>query len=69
MSQRRSQTSLTESYHAFDFPKYAARYLAAFAYRFNRRLDLRTLHTRLLVAAATCAPQSQRVIRLAEIHC
>lgn len=38
-------------------------------YRFNRRFDLRSLHTRLLVAAATCAPQPQRLIRMAEIHC
>lgn len=63
------KTSLTGSYHAFDFRKYAARYLAAFTYRFNRRFDLLTLHTRLLVAAATCAPKPQRVIRMAEIHC
>lgn len=63
------KTSLSGSYHAFDFRKYAARYLAAFTYRFNRRFDLRALHTRLLVAAATCAPQPQRVIRSAEIYC
>lgn len=63
------KTSLSGSYHAFDFRKYATRYLAAFTYRFNRRFDLRTLHTRLLVAAATCVPQPQRVIRAAEHHC
>ena len=34
-----------------------------------RRFDLRALHTRLLVAAATCAPQPQRMIRAAEIYC
>jgi transposase-like protein len=37
------KTSLSGSYHAFDFRKYAARYLAAFSYRFNRRFDLSTL--------------------------
>jgi hypothetical protein len=63
------KTSLSGSYHAFDFRKYATRYLAAFTYRFNRRFDLRALHTRLLVAAATCVPQPQRVIRSAEHHC
>ena len=63
------KTSLTGSYHAFDFRKYAARYLAAFTYRFNRRFDLRTLHQRLLVAAAYCAPHPQRSIRMAEVHC
>lgn len=63
------KTSLSGSYHAFDFRKYAARYLAAFTYRFNRRFDLSTLHTRLLVAAVACAPHPQRSIRLAEVHC
>jgi len=57
------KTSLNGRYHAFNFRKYATRYLAAFSYRFNRRFDLRTLHTRLLVAATTCAPQPLRMIR------
>ena len=56
------KTSLAGSYHAFDFRKYAARYLAAFTYRFNRRFDLSTLHTRLLVAAVHCGPHPQRSI-------
>jgi len=63
------KTSLSGSYHAFDFRKYAARYLAAFAYRFNRRFDLSTLHTRLIVAAARCGPHPQRATRMAEVHC
>jgi hypothetical protein len=63
------KTSLSGCYHAFDFRKYAARYLAAFCYRFNRRFDLRTLHQRLLVAAAGSAPQPLRSIRLADAHC
>lgn len=63
------KTSLTGSHHAFDFQKYAARYLAAFSYRFNRRFDLSTLHQRLLVAAARCGPHPQRLIRLAEVRC
>lgn len=63
------KTSLSGSYHAFNFSKYAARYLGAFAYRFNRRFDLSTLHARLLIAAATCAPQPLRLVRVAEHHC
>ncbi len=64
------KTSLTGSYHAFAFAKYANRYLAAFAYRFNRRFDLSTLHQRLLVAAVACSPQPQHKIRqMAEFHC
>lgn len=63
------KTSFSGSYHSFAFRKYAARYLAAFAYRFNRRFDLRTLHDRLIVAAAQCRPQPVRSIRLADGHC
>lgn len=63
------KTSLSGSYHAFCFQKYAARYLAAFSYRFNRRFDLIALQKRLLVAAVNCEPHPQRVIRLADGHC
>ena len=63
------KTSLSGCYHAFDFRKYAARYLAAFCYRFNRRFDLRVLHQRVLTAAVCCPPQPLRSIRLADVHC
>jgi transposase-like protein len=63
------KTSLSGSYHAFAFRKYGARYLAAFTYRFNRRFDLRTLPTRLLAAAADCAPRPLRSIRPADVPC
>lgn len=63
------KTSLSGCYHAFDFQKYAARYLAAFSYRFNRRFDLRTLHQRLIIAAASTSPHPMRVIRVADVHC
>ena len=63
------KSSFSGRYHSFAFRKYAARYLASFAYRLTRRFDLRTLHARLLVAAAHCAPQCLRLIRLADGHC
>lgn len=34
------KSSLSGSYHGFNFYKCATRYLGAFAYRFNRRFDL-----------------------------
>ena len=40
--------SLSGTYHAFDFAKYAHRYLAEAQYRFNRRFDLRSIFARLL---------------------
>ena len=63
------KTSFSGSCHSFAFRKYAAQYLAEFAYRFNRRFNLRTLHARLIVAATHCGPQSLRSIRLADGHC
>lgn len=62
------KTSLSGSYHTFDFQKYAARYLAAFSYHFNRRFDLRSLHQRLLIAAASTVPQPLRSIRVSDGH-
>ena len=49
------KTSLSGAYHAFDFGKYAERYLGAIAYRFNRRFKLDSLAQRLLVAAVDVA--------------
>jgi hypothetical protein len=63
------KTTLTGAHHAFKYGKYAAHYLGAFAYRFNRRFDLERLVTRLVVAVASCQPRCQRVIRQAEVHC
>ena len=60
------KTSLGGACHAFDFAKYASRYLAAFAYRFNRRFHLDTLPMRLLVAAITIGPRSEAWLRSAE---
>lgn len=37
------KTTLAGAFHALNYSKYAAGYLAAFAYRFNRRFDLRGL--------------------------
>jgi len=50
------KTTLLGCYHAFDFRKYATRYLAVSCYRFNRRFDLRSLHQRLLIAAVGTTP-------------
>jgi ISXO2-like transposase domain/Transposase zinc-ribbon domain len=59
--------ALAGTYHAFDHAKYAARYLAEFAYRFNRRFDLAAMLPRLLRAAATTKPHPLRILRLSEV--
>lgn len=62
------KTAYAGTYHAFDFAKYAHRYLAEVQYRFNRRFDLSTILKRLAAAALATAPRPERFLRLAE-HC
>lgn len=62
------KTAIAGTYHAFDFAKYATRYLAEVQYRFNRRFDLRAILGCLTQAAVATAPWPERTIRLAEVH-
>lgn len=57
------KSALSGTYHAFDFSKYARRYLSEFSYRFNRRFHLKGLPVRLLVACATTGPCPERWLR------
>ncbi len=59
--------SLSGTYHAFDFAKYAHRYLAEAQYRFNRRFNLRSILARLLRAATVTSPMPSLLIRAAEV--
>jgi transposase-like protein len=63
------KTSLAGAHHAFKYRKYAAQYLAAFAYRFNRRFDLKALVRDLISTVVRCKPRSENVIRSAETRC
>ena len=49
------KNAINGTYHAFDFEKYAHRYLGEFQYRFNRRFDLANLLPRMIVAAVNKA--------------
>ena len=60
------KTSFSGTLHAFDFKKYAARYLAAVQYRFNRRFNLHDLLPRFVRAAAGNGSRPERWLRLAE---
>ncbi len=60
------KTALSGTYHAFDFVKYAHRYLAEVQYRFNRRYDLSTILVRLVRAAVTTKALPVHLIRAAE---
>jgi transposase-like protein len=57
------KTSLHGAYHSLGWAKHADTYLAAFAYRFNRRFDLKGLLTRLIVDVARCPRHPIREIK------
>lgn len=61
------KTALCGTYHAFNFAKYAHRYLAEAQYRFNHRFNLGSILVRLLHAASTTEPRPGSFIRMAEI--
>lgn len=59
--------ALGGTYHAFDFAKYAHRYLAEAQYRFNRRFNLHSILARLIRAACLTIPTPASAIRVAEV--
>ena len=61
--------TLNGAHHSLKYRKYADSYLAGFAYRFNRRFDLRGLVSRLIVDVTRSGPASLRRIRAAEDRC
>ena len=61
------KTAFCGTYHAFDFTKYAHRYLAEAQYRFNRRFNLASILARLLRAACVTSPRPTQFIRAAEV--
>lgn len=60
------KNAITGTYHAFDFVKYAHRYLGEYQYRFNRRFDLGSMLRRLVVAAVKAERIPETKLRLAE---
>lgn len=63
---RNLKTAIAGTYHAFDFEKYAHRYLGEYQYRFNRRFDLAGMLARLITAAAQTGKRPGSWLRLAE---
>ncbi len=56
-------TTLAGAFHSLNYRKYAAGYLASFAYRFNWRFDLRGLVARLFVDVVRSKPAKESVVR------
>lgn len=62
------KTAISGTYHAFNFAKYAHRYLAEFQFRFNRRFDMKTILHSLLISLIAAPPSPERWLRVAEVH-
>jgi hypothetical protein len=57
------KTTLSGAFHALKYRKYGQTYLAAFAYRLNRRFDLRGLVATLIADVARSKPAPEKVVR------
>ena len=57
------KTTLAGAFHALKYRTYGEHYLAAFAYRFNRRFDLRGLVASLIVDVVRTKPIKEKDVR------
>lgn len=63
------KTLIKGAHKSFKFSKYAPLYLGAFNYRFNRRFNLASLVTEVIIDAVRWAPRPEHSIRgRAEVH-
>ena len=58
------KSALRSTYHSIK-PRHAARYLAEFQYRFNRRFNLGAMVSRLATVALRTPPMPERLLRMA----
>jgi transposase-like protein len=63
------KTALSGTHHAFNFRKYARRYLAEVQYRFNRRIDMAGMVSRLAGAVTRTRPcPARRILGKPEVR-
>ena len=62
------KTSISGSLHAFNFDKYAQRYLGGYCSRFNRRFEMKEMTDRIANAVCCCKPCPERALRVAEVY-
>ena len=58
------KTTPAGTFHALKFSKYGTDYLGAFAYRFNRRFDLRGLVARSIVDVARHSQVTRETVKI-----
>jgi hypothetical protein len=62
------KTSFSGTFHAFNFDKYAKRYLGGFCFLFNRRFKMALMTERIANAVCVCKPCPERAFRVAELY-
>jgi transposase-like protein len=62
------KTSFSGTFHAFNFDKYARRYLGGYCFRFNRRFAMAEMTARIANAVSCCMPCTERALRVAEAY-
>jgi hypothetical protein len=62
------KTSFSGTFHAFNFDKYAKRYLGGFCFLFNRRFKMAAMTERIANAVCVCKPFPERALRVAELY-
>ena len=62
------KTSFSGTFHAFNFDKYARRYLGGYCFRFNRRFSMAAMTERIANAVCCCMPCTERDLRVAEAY-
>ena len=62
------KTSFSGTFHAFNFDKYARRYLGGHCFRFNRRFAMAAMTERIANAVCCCMPRTERDLRVAEAY-
>ena len=62
------KTSFSGTFHAFNFDKYARRYLGGYCFRFNRRFSMAGMTERIANALCCCMPLTERDLRVAEAY-
>ena len=62
------KTSFSGTFHAFNFDKYARRYLGGYCFRFNRRFSMATMTDRIANAICCCMPCTESDLRVAEAY-
>jgi hypothetical protein len=62
------KTSFSGTFHAFNFDKYAKRYLVGFCFLFNRRFKMAAMTERIANAVCVWKPFPERALRVAELY-